>query len=108
MCGEDDEDLRDGFKGLPLESRIGVEVVRVTVGRVRGGVDSADGAGEESGEERGKGMLAVVEILVGLGCFVRKGGASSSVVVDIDKRKELLGLRRRAGGMLSSTSSSRS
>lgn len=50
ICGEDEDDLSDDFRGLPLDSKIGVEVVRETLGR-RGGAG-------EVGEERGKGTAA--------------------------------------------------
>jgi len=48
MLGEEEEDLREDFRGLPFERRMGEEEERVGVGcALRGG---------DRGEERGKGM----------------------------------------------------
>lgn len=47
ICGEDMDDLSEDFRGLPLESMIGVDEVRATRGQ---GVGAS-----EVGEVRGKG-----------------------------------------------------
>lgn len=114
ICGEEDDDLSEDLRGFPLESRMGVDVVRVTLGRgafcagevapIFGGGRGANGG--ESGDERGKGTLAVAFVGLALGedCLVRSGAgelsSSSSGAVDMERRKELFGLSLRAGGML--------
>jgi hypothetical protein len=101
MLGDEAEDLRDDFRGLPLESRTGVEEMRATGGRDGNGFGNVvvaergcDGVG---GDERGKGTAAVrlvvlTEILRGvsrcrgfslsgggiLGIYLSSSGSGSS------------------------------
>ncbi len=68
MCGEDDDDLRDDLRGLPLERKIGVDVVLVTLGRGVVVSSSSTGVGRETGEVVvGKGTEAFKVVRIGTG-----------------------------------------
>jgi hypothetical protein len=68
MFGDELQDLRDDFSGLPLESRIGVDAVRETEG-LEGRESGLSGiVGDGKGEERGKGTAAAAEA----GCWASK------------------------------------
>jgi hypothetical protein len=80
MLGEEENDLRDDFKGLPLERRMGVEEVR---GRGDSGGVSVDvERGEDSEDERKKGIAS---------------GTSKSVMRE--RLNELLGFSLSGGGL---------
>jgi hypothetical protein len=55
MCGDEDEDLSEDLRGLPLERRMGEEVVRVTLGRGSGW----EGVADTGDDWRGNGTVAV-------------------------------------------------
>lgn len=56
IAGEEEDDLRDDLRGLPLERKMGELEVLATFGRGDGGAGSVSGVSGERGEERGNGM----------------------------------------------------
>jgi hypothetical protein len=68
MAGDEEDDLRDDFRGLPLERKMGVDDVRATLGRAAGGGVGA-GSGEGCEEERGNGTGVVLISRLGAGVF---------------------------------------